>query len=293
MSWRRWARSSMRALTASKVSTGGGAYGEKVPSRCATPSATVPSASTPKKPVCLRTRRSQSLPPLGCRSLTQVTVQVTATLSGQPRSRRRARPRVCTTAVKDVAVVRSTRPVRQAASQPSPSRPRVPTRTWVSPCMRCSVTVRTQVREDQGPSRQYTGPSGRSSSSGTIASCWASVASWAPTRERNDTSACWLPATLRPVTRMGRRSAVTGSSSRASSAAIAEPDCWSSTPTRAAGTIALARSWSQRTSIRSRSPRARCSAVTMSTVASALAALRASTRSVVERPRRTPWRVHW
>ena len=96
------------------------------------------------------------------------------------------------------------------------------------------------------------------------------------------------PATVRPVTSSGSRPAVAGSASRAARTAWAEPDSWSSTPRRSTGRVALARSWSQSTSIRSRSPRLRCSADTMATVAVVFASDRASTRSTGERPRRMP-----
>ncbi len=52
---------------------------------CATPSTMSPSSSTPWKPSCLRTSRSQSLPPFGWSSETQTTDQFTATFSGHVR----------------------------------------------------------------------------------------------------------------------------------------------------------------------------------------------------------------
>ncbi len=124
----------------------------------ATPSTMSPSASMPWKPWCLRTSRDQSLSPLGCASETHTTVQLVATLSGQVGSVRSARPRVCTTAVRVVAVVRSMRVETPRAFHPSPSRPRVPTRTWVRPDSKNAVTWVTQVRDVHPDVHVATGP---------------------------------------------------------------------------------------------------------------------------------------
>lgn len=233
---------------------------------CATPSTVSPSASTPWKPWCLRTSRDQSLSPLGCASETHTTVQLVATLSGQAGSVRSARPRVWTTADSVVAVMRSMSVETPRAFQPSPSRPRVPMRTWVRPASRYAVAWATHVREVQPEEQAAIGPSpgsprdraprsGSREATKAIRSC------------KVDSSA----ATTDPVTSIGWRTAGLGSVSGTFSAASAESAPASCTPSSVTGAVADARSRSHSTRTRARSPRAACSTAMICAAAPGLA----------------------
>ena len=207
-------RTRARALAASNSATGGGTNGENAGSRCATPSMIWPSTSSPRNPACLRTSRSQSLPPLGWVSVTQTSDQFTATLSGHSGSVRSARPLVWTTLVIVVTAVTSARPVIRRASQPSPSRARVPTSTLQCPSWKYVVTSPTQSRLSHGPTRLLivVDPA-----SGSTRSLSASVAVREPLLEGEQRAG--RTATVFPVTSIGASGPVSAPSTRAPSIA--------------------------------------------------------------------------
>ena len=169
-----------------------------------------------------------------------------------------------------MTAVTSARPVIRLASQPSPSRARVPTRTLQWPSWKYVVTRPTQSRLSHGPdeaaaassTRPAARPAACRPASGRAATAWN--ASSVPRRRRR--RSCRSPAS-------GASRPVSAPATSASSIACAEPDCWSMTPVRSAGRVAPARSWSQSTSIRSRSARLRCSAPTIATTAAVLDSL--------------------
>ena len=141
------------------------------------------------------------------------------------------------------------------------------------PSSKNRVTHGTQSRLVQGPSSRR-----RASSRTTRSARRRDV--------RPEPGAACRPsrATVVPVTRRGcrcRTRTVRGARARAAPSRPAS----STTPRRSTGRVAAARSWSQSTSIRSRSPRLRCSTCTIWVSASVLASLRASTRSTGLRPR--------
>ena len=147
-----------------------------------------------------------------------------------------------------VTAVTSASPVIRFASQPSPSRARVPTRIWQWPSWKYVVISPTHCRGSQGPRicwRVEPAPSGSTRS--------RPARSRSGSQSRNPCSVAAAPATVLPVTSIGLSPLVSGAATRASSIECAEPACWSMTPVRSAGRVAPARSWSQRTSIRIRS----------------------------------------
>ena len=165
---------------------------------------------------------------------------------------RSARPRVCTTAVSVVAVVRSTRPVTPRASQPSPSRPRVPTSTWVPPCSRWAVTWRTQCAVGSTGPRGGNGSDRRRRRADT-ARLPASAGSLGRRGRRNACSVSGAAATVgrsRAAARGGRRRVL--ERARSSAATRSRP-AGRARPRSPVGSVAAARSWSHSTSSRSRS----------------------------------------
>ncbi len=184
-----------------------------------------------------------------------------------------------------LAMLRSISPLAVGASQPSPSSARVPISTFVSPVVKKSVTARTHSRLLHAPD----GPTSSEmpSLSGSPTTRSMSV------RSRSRSSTSGAAATVLPVTITGDSAAVVGSASSEASASRAEPARSASTPLRSMPTVAAAASWSQITSIASRSPRLRCSAEMISTIARDFDSLRASTRSTLERPLRIPRLVSW
>ena len=219
----------------------------------------------------------------------QATVQLWATLPGQAGSSRSVRPRSCWAAVAVVASVRSMRVLTAGQSQPSPSRPRVPTTRRTRPWATRSPTARTRAAPVPPRTRRV------------------QPSSWAgrlvPVMVRSSSSSPWSPwASQRwsAVRRTGCRVRRTASESRVSYTrrapprVLRAPAAWSpGAPSRTSRARWVAERWavSVTTTALRRSPRAACSRRRMSTAATSLAREAATRASTGVRPQRRPLSV--
>ena len=218
-----------------------------------------------------------------------MTAQLSATFCGQPSSSRRARPRACTTEVGVVAAVKSMTTFTAGASQPSPSRARVPMRQRDPPSAKNRVTSGTYRRGSQ----PATAADGRDPEPDRPRTPWppgpgAASLSQSDQRRRR-VGARRPPAGRSSAPGPGLRSPRPPAGSEASAAPRPRPR--RGPGERRPGWSPPASAKSVSTSARSWSPSSPCSARRISAAALALLADRASTRSTGDSAARIPARV--
>ena len=212
--------------------------------------------------------------------------QLFASFRSSPGSRRRLRPRIWRTATSAATAVMSTSTLTGGQSQPSPSSPRVPNSTRISPSASSCVAHAVHACEPKRASawRSTTSPSpGSRRSPAANSGQPASAAS----RSAHQSTSPGRTANVSPVTSAARvpmnRSSAPSDASRPRAP-----------PVSASGESAVWRggcSESHSTTARSPGPRVSYSQASASHMASGLAAEFSSTRSTSPPTRRMPWRV--